>query len=413
MGEKKYIGTLNLTLIILAYACTINNVTVGADLGTANTFTSALAAILIGWAVLSGIGVLTGLMGQNSRVTNEIIWHHIFGSVGAKIMACVVATCLVCWSFFDFFYVGDLVASMMPEHETLGFIIGIVIVAACALFGAIKGVTSLKWLTTASIPFALILFVILAIEMVKSAGGFETIIAYVPEKHYSFSTSVNLVVASFLPITGLWSDVTCEAKNKRNVVLGLPIGMLMVVLLCLTGILGATGLHCYGITAIAVNLGGSLLFVTNFFTLIAQANTVPSNTHVLSTEYHDALNIKKEVFIIAQPILAALASMAIKWFADISIITVWISAAGCVVTPILGVTVAEYWIIRKGNLGTEKERPKLYKEPIISWFVGACTAIFLTYVNPILPGTIVSFMIALVVHVLIMRGKRDKKTKIA
>lgn len=403
MDNKKYLSTFNLTFIILAYACTINHITVGAQIGTENTLKSGLLAIVTGWIILSVIAVLSGGMGAKCRLTGHAIWNYVFGTKGANVLSVVVATCLVCWSFFDFWYVGSIIKNAMPNYPDIGFILGVSIVAVCAILGAIKGVTSLKWLTTASIPFALVIFIALLAAIVKDAGGIEAVNAYVPKEQMTFSASINLFIASIFPITGLWSDVTYEARSVKTVAIAMPIGLLMMACLDTVGLFGSAGMGCYGIIEISLQLGGALYVATNIFIIIAQANTVPSNTHVLATEFGDVFKISKTVFVIAQPVLAVIASIIIEYVADISLLSSWVSVVGCIFSPVFGITIAEFWIVEKGNLNLEKKPGEIYPTSFISLAVGVIAAIYFTYFNPVLPGTLTAIVVGLVLQIILRK----------
>lgn len=332
------------------------------------------------------------------------IWKHIFGIRGASILSTIVGICLVCWSFFDFWYVGSIISNVMPEHENFGFFLGVSLVAVCAILGAIKGVSSLAWLSTASIPFALIIFAVLVAVVVNHSGGMAVMMQYQPSNQLSFAASINLVVASIFPITGLWSDVTYEAKSLKTVAIAMPIGMLMLAALDIVGVFGFIGMNCHDITAIALQLGGALFYVVNIFVFIAQANTVPSNTHVLATELSDALRIPKKYFVLIQPIIAVIASLIIEYVADISILSNWVSVVGCIFSPIFGITLGEYWVIRKGVLNINKEVPAFYPIAFISALVGVVTALYFTYFNPILPGTIISILVGFIVQIVLRKS---------
>lgn len=408
MEKNKRLSTFNLTFIILAYTCTINHVTVGAEIGTGNTLKAAMLAIFLGWIVLSAIAVLSGGMGAKCRMTGHEIWNYVFGTKTANVLSLVVSFCLVCWSFFDFWYVGSILKNAMKSCPNLGFVLGVIIVAVCAVLGAIKGVTSLKWLTTASIPFALLIFIGLIYAIVKSAGGIENVAAYVPSEPLTFATSVNLFIASIFPITGLWSDVTHESKSVKSVAIAMPVGLLMMACLDTIGIFGAVGMGCYGIVEISVQLGGALYFVTNVFILIAQANTVPSNTHVLATECSDALNKNYKIFVIGQPAIAVIVSVIIEYVADISILSSWVGVVGCIFSPVFGITIAEFWLIRKGVLSVEEKLKSFTGISLISLLIGVLTAVYFTYFNPVLPGTLTAIIAGLVVQLILRKVVRSR-----
>ncbi len=75
-SNKKLLTTGALASICIGYTCTINNVTLGAELGTHMTFANAIITMIIGYIIISAMTVANCMIGTKEHTTGKEIWCH-------------------------------------------------------------------------------------------------------------------------------------------------------------------------------------------------------------------------------------------------------------------------------------------------------------------------------------------------
>lgn len=401
------VGIYSMTMIGVAYAITLNNFTVGAGVAANMSFGRCLLAIFIAWVALSLVWTFSGLMGQISGKNAAEIFKYVFGAKGYRIPSLCMAIALAVWALFDYWYVGAAMCNMFPDHPHIAFVVGIAIVTLCAILGTIKDIGSLKWLTGLTAPIALVMFVIILIATINKAGGMGVIAAYKPAVEMPMVTAINTLFASFISVTAGFSDITCNAKNRRSVIIAMPISMLVVAFQFIVAQFGTYGMAIVDFTSLALAIGGAVFYISNVFTLFAQGNTVPGNTMIITTQLHESTHIPKKVFIFAQPLVAAAGTFLIQYGTGVGILSSWIGVIACAFGPMLAILFAEFYVVRRQNLGDLDDLPGFSKAGFLSLVISAALGIYLTYFCPVAtPVGIVSFVAGFVIHLIIRKGLR-------
>lgn len=398
------VGTFSIIMIVVAYACTINNVTAGASLGFGTTMVTGLLAMAVGFVILSILSTASGLIGAREGAKASTLYLNVFGTQGSRVVAMIPAICCTIWQVFDFWYVGAIMSDLFSNHPHIGFVIGIVIICSCAIFGSYFGVTSLKWLSNSTIPIALVLFVVLLIATVDRSGGVSALANYVPSQAIPFVTAVNMFVGSFIAVTSMWSDITSDAKSPKSVFAAMPLGMLMVWFLFIVGQVAAVGLNCFGITELAATLGGVLQILTSLFCIFALGNTVPSTTYMISNQFSAALKCSPKVFIIVIPLLEAGLTFVIQYVTSISVISTWVNALSCVLAPVVGVCLCDYWLVNRGKFSVEYTNTAVRPAAAVSVLIGFAFGVYFTYFSTVLPAAIGSCLTAVIAHLILRKA---------
>lgn len=403
-GQEK-LGLYSMITIGVAYAITINNFTVGANVGSGMTFIHGLVAIFFAWICLALIWTLAGLMGQVTGQNAAVIFKYIFGTKGGKIPSLCIVACNWIWAAFDYWYVGSVVRNMMPEHPYTGFAIGMVIILAAVIIGIIKDITSLKWLTGITVPIAIVLFIAILVIVIQRSEGMEFFMNYQPEEHLSLVFGINLMVGSFVAVSLGFPDITKNAKTKRAVIIAMPIAMLTVCFQFIVAQFGAIGMQCVDITSLALSLGGAIFYIINFFVLVGQSNTSPSSSFIIVTQVTELLNHKvpRIVFVFLQPLTAGIISFLIEFGADITFLNTWVGFAATIFSALIGVTFSEFYLIRKAKLDEQEVLPGWSAPSLISLGIGFALAVYLTYFCPIATPVFVISLITSFVLQFILR----------
>ncbi|MCD8004503.1 MAG: hypothetical protein LUE91_02445 [Oscillospiraceae bacterium] len=220
------------------------------------------------------------------------------------------------------------------------------------------------------------------------------IMAYVPTSSMPFFAGVNVLFASFIAIASGFSDITCHA-TKKAVRVAMPLCMLAIAFQFLVAQFGVYwSQDIVDFTSLAVALGGALFYICNLFTLFAQANTVPSNTLVITTQLAANINLPRKAGMVIQPLLDGVLATALWFGAEIGIITSFANILGCAFGPLLGIIFAEFYIVRRGKFEDSDPLHNWSASGILSLAIGFALGIYLTYFCPI------SFPVAILLLVL-------------
>lgn len=402
MGFQKKqptVGTFSMAMVFIGYGITINAVGIGASLGQGMTLRNGIIAMIVGTILLSVMATLSGLMGSKSRYTTSIIWRYVYGNVGGRIPSVIVGISIIMWTFFDLWYVGAAMKGIFKNHPHLAFFIGELVALAFCLYGALKGLQGLAKIANATIPVAVILFAILTIKVAQRGGGLEAMSQYVPtpENLIPMATGINIVVGHFICCTGLWGDLTCEAKTKRAVMVAIPAGMIANMAIHFVGQFGVIGLNAYGIDAVANAIGGWLMIVTHLFTIVAVLNTTPSSYHLVKIQLGDSLGHTK-FWAIAGPLIGCTGAFIVEYVTSLSMISYWSQIVACVMSPVVGVSLAEFWIGRKGNCPEDEVPAPFRKWPLVSLLLSFIFAVICTFFIPAVPTSFAAATFGFVIH---------------
>lgn len=154
---------------------------------------------------------------------------------------------------------------------------------------------------------------------------------------------------------------------------------------------------------LALKLGGALFAVTNIFVILAQANTVPSNTHILSMELASVFHCPKLIFVIAEPLIAAGMTFVIQYVTSVDVIQQWVGVISLLFTPMIATTLTDYWIIRRGKLDLDEEIVQLRPSTMISLLAGVLGQALCTYVITTLPAALVGLAVSFVVRLILSK----------
>lgn len=370
------IGVFSTTMIAVAYAITLNNFTVGA--GIDMSLRNGIIAALVAWLALAFVWTMFGLMGQMTGKEAADIFQYSYGIRGGKIPSACIVMANVVWAIFDYWYVGSVMRNMMPNAPHLGFALGMIIITVCVIIGIIKDITSLKWLTTLTVPIAAVIFVIVFIATVNHSGGMDVILSYEPEAGTPMVLAINAMFASFTAVSPGFSDIGRNCTSKKALIVAMPIGMLAVCIQYVVAQCGRIGLAASNLTTLALTIGGSVFYLTNIFVIFGQINTAPSSSFVIVNQAHALFGIPRKVVIFAQPILACILAFAVEYGLDITILNSWVSIVACIFGPLIGVLITEFFI-HHCKLSDDEQLPAWAPAGLISTAIGFVLCIYLTY----------------------------------
>ena len=405
LKDSDKIGVFSTTMIAVAYAITLNNFTVGA--GVDMSLRNGIIAAFFAWIALAFVWAMFGLMGQITGKEAADVFQYSYGIRGGKIPSICIVMANVVWAIFDYWDVGSVMRNMMPNAPHLGFALGMIIITACVIVGIIKDITSLKWLTTLTVPIAAVIFVIVFIATVKHSGGMEVLLNYQPAEGTPIVLAINAMFASFIAVSPGFMDIGRNCTSKKALIIAMPIGMLVVCIQYFVAQCGRIGLAASNLTALALTIGGSVFYLTNLFVIFGQINTAPSSSFVIVQQATSLLRrVPRKFFIFAQPLLACALAFAVEYGLDITILNNWVSLVSCIFSPLIGVLITEFFIHRC-KMSDDEQLPAWAPAGLVSTAVGFALGVYLTYFCP--TPTPIGFVCIIgtgVLHLILRKGIR-------
>lgn len=406
MNNSPKVGTWELTAIFIAFGVTLNTFAVGSAQAGHMSFGHGVLMILIGWVGLAVFGTVSGNIGYETGYRAPQIFSAVFGTVGYKIPSILAALSMLGLACFDYWYVGQALMNMFPSLGSGAFYIGIIFIALVACLGALKDITSLKWLSSATIPIALVLFFVILFVTISRGGGMAVLMNYQPPmESVPLLIGANVMISIWSSAMPSFADFASQAKARKCVLWAIPLGMLGIAFQYFVGQMGTYAFEAVSdFTSLAAALGGGMGLVCNLFTLFAQANTVPAATLFMTAHFNTSLKVPRTIVIIVQPIIGAILAIAMFLGADISILSSFGSIIGFIFAPLLGITFAEYYVIGRRSFVSEDQRPAFSFSSTIVLVLGFILGIILDMVLKIqFPTFIVLFVGCFCLHLILRK----------
>ena len=380
----------------------------------------SVGLVLAGNLVVLVPMLLNGHAGAKFGVPFAVLVRTSFGVRGAKLPALLraVVACgwfgIQCWVGGSAIYaVGNIVsggALVGPTIEWLGInagqLGGFIVFWALHLYFIARGPESVRWVESITAPIKIaILFALLAWAWIR-ADGFGPLLS-APSQFVEGGKKAGQFWVFFWPsftaMAGFWStlamnvpDFTRFARSQRDQIVGQSIGLPIPM--------GAIALVGVAVTSATVTIYGKAIWdpvdlasrmegiavAIGLTIIVIDTLCVNLAANVVGPAYDFAAIFPRHVdFARGGYITAALGAVIMPWKMIASsggYIFVWLGGYGALLGPVLGIMIADYWLIRK----TRVDVPALYRDDGPYRYSGgwnlAAIAAFVVAVAPNVPG---------------------------
>jgi len=352
------------------------------------SFYEAILAILIGNLGASIVLVLIGDIGIEYGLNYATFIRVPFGYFGSYIPMIVRAIAGICWFGIQTYFGAsaiDLVINHFTGYSNIQlffFIFAIIQIIITA-----KGIKGIKLAENLSVP-ALLILCLFVIYLFTSKLTFNGILNFPIKEKMNFWVAVTVNLSYWSTVSINITDFTRFVKIKSNSknffsrnfhsligqIIGAPIGM---IIFSLVGMLGtmATG---YGnpVEAILSSLPNAVLIIIGLVIIIlAQLSTniaanlfAPGN--ILNTIGSPKINFSKGVIISGVIGMLTFPWILIKFFLT------YLPTLGAFLSPIIGIMLSDYYLIRKRKLNVID----LFQKGEYYYFYGFNPAALITYI---------------------------------
>lgn len=410
----------SITMVWIGAMICVPALMIGGMLGAGLSLGAAVLAIIIGYALICVFMSFMGMHACDTGLPTAVMAGGALGEKGAKyIISTILAISCVGWFGIQAAVCGSSFSSMLEGMTGVSIPVWIssVVWGVIMLLTACFRFSGLKWLNKIAVPLLGIVLIYALIYNLVSGNG-SALIGYEPSAPIGLISGISLTVGSFVVAAAISGDYCRFAKNRKDVVKSSVLGVLPagLVVLMLGGILAI----CTGSYDISVFLSASGLPLIGLIALVlATWTTNVSNAYsgglalsVLLGQDEEKSRITTAVSGLIGTILAAAGILnSIQGF---------LSLLSAIVPAVMGVMIADYWLLRKGDVAKFEIRRGFYAPGIIAFAVGAFIACMtggtfasipaLSSLNfPFFIGSVNGIVVALVLYVIIEKAVEKKK----
>ncbi len=342
----------------------------GSILSECMNITSAILSGTIGYLIVIIVMSLLGYLGSDLGVATCTTCLSGMGVLGARfIVSTVMAVNLIGWFGINNVVCGEAFANVL--ESTIGIVIPLplasVIWGLIMLSTAVYGMNAIEKLDKISIPLLMIIMTVGTYLVIREFGlsGINTEV----EQTMSFAAGVGLSF-NFYAIGAIApADFTRFQKTRKDVWKStfwgvFPMGVFTLIL----GIIMTKLANEFDISMVLINVGIPVLGITSMILSTWTTNAANAYTSALNTVMIFKLpdNKRREVTLVV-----GLLGTFLGAFNLLSSVEDVLAMLACIVCPIGGVMLADYFIVGKGK--PENWHPvKGYNwAGVIAWAIGA------------------------------------------
>ncbi|MES1926652.1 NCS1 family nucleobase:cation symporter-1 [Salinisphaera sp. T31B1] len=345
-----------------------------------------LAAFAIGAAVLFGLLTLSGFMGQKTGVPFPVLSRIAFGIKGAQVAAVVRGGVAIVWfgiqTYLASVVLRGLLLAVFPALARLDgdHVLGLSLLGWCA-FAALwavqvvivsYGMGMVRRYVSVAGPVILVTMLALAVWVFVRAGASiawstgESLTGWPMWREILSAAALWVVIYGTFALN--FCDFTRSVADRRSIVLGnlfgIPLNMLFfaVIVVVLAGaqfrIDGriiespADIVQTIPDTGLLALAAGALIVLTIAVNLVA--NFV-APIYMLANLFPRYLNFRRAGLVSA---LLGVAILPWNLYNSPIVIEYFLGALGCLLGPVFGVLIADYWLVRRACINV----PDLYTE---------------------------------------------------
>lgn len=378
---------------------------VGGIFASALTVSSILLVTVVGFAVCCLLMIMGGIVGSDLGLNSTMTSTRAFGMTGANFtMALVIFIAEAGWFAVQ-------TATCALAFNVLMEIFGVTFPfwLSCVIWGAVMCITAVygvRWMTILNyiaVPLLLILCIYGAYHSIHVAG-WGTISNTVTTNAMALPAAVSTVIGLFALGATCNSDYTRYCRSRADVIKATVLGVLpAATIMIMVGAIMALGTGSYDVTNMFAGLGLPLLSM--LVLVLATWTTNTGNAYMSGLAACKMFSIKDKHRPIVTMIVGVIGIiMAIMGLADF--LNTYISIIGAVVPPIMGIIIADYWVICKGNKNLWNPKKGINWIGIMAWVLGGGFALIetlgiLTVFSSALDGVIIAFVAYIILYKLL------------
>ncbi len=381
---------------------------------------NAVAVFVVGSLILGALGILTGVLGAESRVSTGLTARFVFGRFGANLLQLFLFFGL--WGWFGVqlgfmvtgFGDGGLMLVLGDSIPAWAYmLVGGVLITLTALVGY-KGIEKLS---VFAMPLVALMLLVTIFRQYTGDAATSVAPAKAAAEAMPFGAAVSLLIGVFIIGAVVAPDVTRYAKSRVAAGWGMFVGMMIgfPVILTLGAIMVKGSGGEFDFSKIMIQ-GGSPLWTSMAVLTILLAAWTTNDSNL----YSGALSLnamfpklnKVAITIVSGAVGTLLAVLGINTAAGFQ---AFLGIVAILIPPAVSVMIVDYFLFKgTRNQGFEAgradEAPKARALPLGAWGVGAAFGFLVQYAGWKLTSvtSLDTILVAGVAYVIAMLATKNK-----
>lgn len=376
---------LSNTIVWTGYVFVITSMMAGGGLAAGLNFKDIVLATMIGNVFLGVIASLVSYVSAKYGLSFALLTKYSFGNSGSRIASFFVPIVNLGWYIIQAATYGHFIALIFklgPVGESISMVVSAL---AMGIF-ALSGMTAIAILGYVSIPAIAFLSIATSVKSVQIAGGFQSILNYVPSTPIALSTGITAIIGTWILSSATCiADIMRFAKNPKEGILSSLTGLLAGnTLMIICGSFAAIALNDSDLTNILLSMGllipSIILMTTNIWT------TNAANLYSNSLNLSNTFKMDRTKMIIILLGFAAIGTLFKPY--EVSFLFSFLNALGNIIPPLAGIIISDYFIVNKCRYKNFEEAKPYFKEYNYWAFITWGISLGLSYILPGLPALI-------------------------
>lgn len=391
-----------ITIQSFGQAGNIGLLMLGISLGSSFGFSTAVTLLAAGLAIQAVTLIAMGAMGTREGIATTVLtrWTGL-GRHGSALLGAVLATSVVGW----FIVLNGTVAAGFSQVVGGPKWIWALVVGGAFTLVVMFGFGLMARTATVTAPAFLALTAYLVITEV-GRKGFDAVIS---QQAFGSKTTVAAAITSVVAIwlTGIivQPDMTRFARNTADVVKVTLFGTILgQFLICTAGVLLAAATKNADVVGI-VTASSAILGV--IFLITATANIQNLNLYVATLSLANAVDTwfgwRPKAALIS--LTVGLISASVSALGILSNLDQFLNLLGGLLPPVVGIMLAEYYVVRRWNAALERTRdsgmlpvetPGWVVSSLVVWVISSTIGFTVTDGIPVLNALLSAFVLAVI-----------------
>lgn len=356
------------------------------------TFWSAIIADTIGIGIGVILSLFTGMQGSDLGVPAVVCCSSAFGKEGSRVInALAMFFSNTAWYGLQAAVCGLAFSQFMQSEFNIGIPVWIssLIWGIIMMISAVYGIRALEMLTFVTIP-ALVIISSFGMYQALHIKNLSVLQSYIPQNSISMIDGISLAIGFSVAAPLALADITRWQKNRKDTILSTTIGTFPpLLLLMIAGAVMAVVVGESDITLVMAKVG--LPVLGTLILILSTCNTNAINSYSAGIDIVALFKLKDHMRA-PMTLVAGMVGTLLAIFGILDYISNILYSFGNVLTPMIGVIIADYWIVYKGRKSAWKPRMGFYLPGILCWLAGVVVAIFIPQGFPMLNGLFVSLV---------------------
>lgn len=383
-------GMLSTSMVLLGFTFFTATMFAGGSLGTAFSFPSLLAAIVIGNALLGIYAAALAYIAFKSGLNAILMGRFCFGEKGSKLSDFILGFTQIGWYAWGTATIAIVLVKTLGLSESLTLPLTILFGFGFCLT-AIVGYKGLDWLSRIAVPAMLIFILISLYKGLIDVGGMSGITQKTPTTSLSFTAAVTVIIGTFVSGGTQATNWSRFARSgKIAVIATLAAFFIGNGLMVFVGAVGTLIYQQADIVDVMIAQGSMTLAVLMLFLNLwtTQDNTIynfaVAGCNLLRTD-------KRKLVTLAGAAIGTLLALGGMY----NYLIPYLVLLGKFIPPLGGVIMADFWLRHKGSYPRldSVNLPAFNFLGLGAYFIACICA----YFSPVLPP-VVGVVVAAVVY---------------